>query len=133
MSYALDTNTIVYFLRGQGHVAERWLALPPAQLCLPTVVAHELLVGVAKAGVGIERRGQVERLLAALTPLPFGLDEARAAVQIRLQLEANGTLIGPFDLLIAATALARGAVLVTRNTREFSRVQGLRLEDWYAG
>ena len=80
-----------------------------------------------------ERRAQIERLLDVLTPLPFGMDEARTAARVRMQLEATGTPIGPFDLLIAATALARGGILVTRNTREFSRVQGLRLDDWFGG
>ena len=95
MSYALDTNTVVYFLRGQGLVAERWLALAPAELAVPAVVAHELLVGVVKAGAGPERQRQVGRLLATLAVLPFGMDEARAATVIRLHLEAAGRRSDP--------------------------------------
>ncbi|HSL81928.1 MAG TPA: PIN domain-containing protein [Thermoanaerobaculia bacterium] len=65
------------------------------------------------------------------TLLPFGAAEARAAARIRAGLEAQGRTIGPYDILIAATALARGEVLVTHNTEELGRVEGLRLEDWF--
>lgn len=60
-----------------------------------------------------------------------GVEPAKAAARIRADLESRGLPIGPYDVLIAATALARGAILVTHNTVELSRVAGLRLEDWY--
>ena len=63
--------------------------------------------------------------------LAFGAAEARAAARIRLDLELVGKPVGPMDLLIAATALEQGAVLVTHSTREFRRILGLRIEDWY--
>ena len=63
--------------------------------------------------------------------LPFGPEEARVTAQLRARLESQGTPIGPLDTLIAGTALAHGGVLVTRNLREFARVPGLALEDWY--
>jgi tRNA(fMet)-specific endonuclease VapC len=63
--------------------------------------------------------------------LPFGEAEARAAARIRADLETVGKPIGPHDVLIAATALAHGATLVTRNLRESRRVKGLLVEDWY--
>jgi tRNA(fMet)-specific endonuclease VapC len=63
--------------------------------------------------------------------LPFGAAEAHAAARIRLDLEKAGQPIGPMDLLIAATAVEQGAILVTHNAREFRRVRGLRAEDWY--
>lgn len=66
-----------------------------------------------------------------MTVLPFGLEEARAAARIRVDLESRGEPIGPHDTLIAATAVAAGGILVTHNTKEFSRVGKLRLEDWY--
>ena len=64
--------------------------------------------------------------------VPFDLTAARAAAGIRSELEGRGLSIGPMDLLIAGTALSRGAVLVTNNVKEFSRIQGLRIEDWAA-
>jgi tRNA(fMet)-specific endonuclease VapC len=63
--------------------------------------------------------------------LPFGLDAARTAAEIRMELERHGTPIGPLDTLVAATALEYRATLVTHNVREFGRVKGLKVEDWY--
>ncbi len=68
---------------------------------------------------------------AVVATLPFGLAEARRAAQIRAALEVAGTPIGPYDVLIAATALAHGGTLVTHNVQEFDRVAGLPLVDWY--
>jgi tRNA(fMet)-specific endonuclease VapC len=129
--YALDTNTLVYFFRGEGHVAERLLATSPADVAVPAVVVYELETGIAKSADPARRRGQLDRLLRAVALLPFGLEEARAAARVRAHLERAGTPIGPMDTLIAATALARSATLVTRNTREFARVPGLTVEDWF--
>ena len=66
-----------------------------------------------------------------MTTVPFGRPEAAAAARVRADLEAEGRPIGPYDVLIAGTALAQGAVLVTRNVREFNRVRGLAVENWY--
>ena len=77
------------------------------------------------------RRAQLDRLLEVVTVLPFGPHEARTAAKIRATLEAAGTPIGPMDTLIAGAALAHGATLVSHNVREFSRVEGLRVEDWF--
>jgi tRNA(fMet)-specific endonuclease VapC len=129
--FVLDTNTLVYFFRGQGQVAKHLLATPPADLGVPTVVAYELETGIAKSSDRAKRRGQLDQLLRVVTVLPFGLDEARAAAVLRARLELDGTPIGPMDTLIAATALANRGVLVTRNVGEFGRVPGLVVEDWY--
>ena len=69
--------------------------------------------------------------LGSLQILPFGEAEARVAARVRVALEKDGKPIGPMDLLIAATALEQGAVLVTHDVKEFSRIRGLRVEDWY--
>lgn len=129
--YALDTSTVVDYLRGNGRVAERLLATPPREVAIPAVVLYELELGAEKAGASPRRRSQLTELVQSATLLAFGAEEAKAAARIRADLESRGLPIGPHDVLIAATALARGAVLVTHNTDEFSRVQGLRLEDWY--
>lgn len=70
-------------------------------------------------------------LLAAVRLLPFGELAAERAAAIRIDLERIGKVIGPMDVLIAGTALAHGATLVTHNTAEFSRIEGLRVVDWY--
>lgn len=129
--YALDTNSVSYFLKGRGGVAERLLAEPPSNVAVPSVVLYELEFGAARseAPAGLKRR--LDQLLRSLAVLPFGVDEARAAARVRLALERSGQPIGPLDLLIAATTLEHGAILVTHNLKEFGRVPGLRVEDWY--
>jgi tRNA(fMet)-specific endonuclease VapC len=129
--YALDTNSVSYFLKGRGRVAERLLAQPPSNVGLPSLVLYELAYGAARSQAPADLRGRLDALLRSLQVLPFGEAEARAAAQIRVGLEKAGKPIGPLDLLIAATALEQRAVLVTHNTKEFRRVKGLRLEDWY--
>jgi tRNA(fMet)-specific endonuclease VapC len=129
--YALDTNTLSYFFKGQGQVAERLLSTPPAEVAIPSVVLFELEFGLARSRHVEERRKQLREFVAAAAILPFGVGEARAAAQVRSDLERQGGVIGPYDLLIAGTALSHGAILVTHNTREFGRVRGLAIEDWY--
>lgn len=129
--YALDTNTIAYFFKGMGGVGIRLMAVPPGQVEVSAIVAYELAVGVAKSPEASRRREQLARFLASIQLVPFGPHEAEVAAGVRSDLEQRGVPIGPIDVLIAGAALARGAVLVTRNTREFSRVPGLQLESWY--
>ena len=129
--YALDTNSLVYFFKGMGRVGERLLATPPREIALPTVVLYELEVGAAKSHSPQRRRRQLDEVVSWMTVLPFGAEEAKVAAQVRADLEQAGTPIGPYDILIAATALHHKATLVTRNVREFSRVAGLAVEDWY--
>ncbi len=129
--YLLDTNTLIYFFRGQGQVAQRLLATPPAEVAVPTLVLYELELGLAKSNQPERRRAQLDSFLSAVRVIPFGHDEARAAARLRARLESRGEPIGPVDVLIAGTALSRHATLVTRNTREFARVDGLQLVNWY--
>ena len=129
--YALDTNSLSYFLKGRGRVGQRLLAQPPAKVGLPSVVLYELVFGATRSQAPPDLKARLEALLQSLPILPFGEAEARAAARIRADLETVGKPIGPHDVLIAATALAHGATLVTRNLREFRRAKGLRIEDWY--
>ena len=129
--YVLDTNSVVYFLKGEGRVGERLLSRKPSEVALPAVVLYELEVGVVRSKSPSRRRQQLDALLGVTRVLPFGPAEARTAAQIRADLEAAGEGIGPLDTLIAATALANRGTLVTHNLREFRRVRGLGLEDWY--
>lgn len=131
MRFALDTNSLIYFFRGEGQVARRLLATPPGRILIPAVVLYELETGLAKSSEPAKRRAQLARLIDVVTLLPFGAAEARAAASLRARLEILGTPIGPMDTLIAGTALVAGATLVTHNIREFGRVPGLFIEDWY--
>lgn len=99
------------------------------ELAVPSVVAYELEYGTLKTK-GPRRRAVITRLLAHSVQVPFDHEAAREAARIRIELEKQGAVIGPMDLLIAGTATSRSAILVTNNTRAFSRVRGLRLADW---
>ena len=104
--YILDTNTLIYFFNGMGDVASRLLGEPPHAIGLPTIVIFELEVGIAKSTAPRKRMTQLKALPDIVAVLPFGEAEARTAARIRASLEKQGTPIGPYDLLIAGTALA---------------------------
>jgi len=129
--FALDANTIIHAFQGKGGVAARLVTVPPSRIAIPAVALFEVERGVLKSRNAALRRSQLDELVAVCRVLPF--DERCAAIGARLHadLERLGCKIGPLDTLIAATALAHGATLVTHNRREFERVAGLRIEDWY--
>ena len=128
---ALDTNTLVYYFKGIGNVAQHLKVTPPREVGIPSVVLYELEVGIAKSTAPRKRRQSLANLLRLVRILSFDEASARAAAGIRTRLETAGTPIGPLDTLIAGTALRHSATLVTHNTMEFSRVPGLQVIDWY--
>ncbi|MCK4378355.1 MAG: type II toxin-antitoxin system VapC family toxin [Deltaproteobacteria bacterium] len=129
--YFLDTNTLIYFFKGMGRVAEMLLSKSPRDISIPAVALYELEVGIAKSKKPEARRKQLQTLTAQVSIAPFGTREAEAAAIIRAHLESMGMPIGPYDTLIAGIAFSRHAILVTHNTGEFERVNGLELEDWF--
>ena len=130
--WVLDTNTLIYFFKGQGNVSDALLRHAPRDLGIPAIVLYELQVGIAKSTSPKKRRDQLNAMAQASQVLPFGPAEAEAAAQIRVNQERLGRPIGPYDLLIAGTAVSQNGILVTRNVREFGRIEGLRVEDWYS-
>jgi len=129
--YVLDTNTLIYYFKGMGNVAERLLQTAPRDIAIPAVVLYELEVGIAKSNDTKKRRKQLDDFIALITVLPMGIKEAKTAANIRATLEKKGTPIGAMDTLIAGVVLANQGVLVTHNRKEFSRVEGLWIEDWF--
>ena len=129
--YLLDTNTLIYFFKDIGNVAETLLSKSPKNISIPSIVLYELEVGIAKSNNPKKRKKQLEALTSRITVQPFTSREAEVAAMIRADLEKQGTPIGPYDTLIAGTALSVNATLVTNNTKEFQRVAGLSLEDWF--
>lgn len=129
--YVLDSNTVIHFFKGKGNVGKRLLTVAPTEIALPAAALYELEVGRLKSRNPAQRRRELEDLCAFVTVLPFGPAEAAAAAQVRADLERVGLTIGPYDVLIAGTALSHRAILVTNNTDEFSRVLGLAVEDWF--
>ncbi|SEH08795.1 type II toxin-antitoxin system VapC family toxin [Candidatus Venteria ishoeyi] len=129
--YIVDTNTLIYFFKGLGNVSDRFLAVSPKNMAIPTVVLHELEYGIAKSTSPDKRRVQLKTLCAVVEILPFDAEAARLSASIRVNLEKKGTPIGAYDVLIAGTALAYQGILVTNNTKEFVRIPSLKLENWY--
>lgn len=131
--FLLDTNILSDLVRNpRGAVAGKIAEHGERTVCTSTIVAAELRFGAAKRNAA-SLSMQVERILAAMEILPFEAPADRTYAQLRLALERRGTPIGPNDLLIAAHALAAGCVLVSANLGEFSRVEGLSVENWLAG
>ncbi len=131
MSYVLDTNTLIYFFKGMGQVASHLYSCDPHEIFIPTVVLYELNVGIQKSASPDKRLSQLSILLNQVQVIPFGRREAEVSAQIRATLERQGKPIGPYDIQIAGCALANNATLVTHNTKEFKRVEGLQVVDWF--
>lgn len=127
----LDTNTCIHFLNGtHPSVRERLLSTPPVDIAIPAIVKAELLVGARKSMRSAETLSLVTRFLEPFEIVPFDSDVSGTYAVIRADLEKYGRVIGPNDLLIAATVLHHNGTLATHNIREFSRVAGLKIENW---
>lgn len=131
MAYLLDTNTLIYLFKNMGKVRQHMAQYKDTDLRLCTPVMWELLTGAFKAQSPSSQLARLKEMENRFTVLPFDLDSARHAAQTRAHLERLGTPIGNVDTLISGIALAQDLTLVTRNTREFERVPGLRVENWY--
>jgi tRNA(fMet)-specific endonuclease VapC len=131
MMYVLDTNTLIYFFKGSGNVSTHLLSKPPSDIAIPSIVLFELEVGIGKSINPDKRKKQLKDFLSVVHLIPFGYEAAQIAADIRVNLENQGLPIGPYDVLIAASAMSVQGTLVTHNTKEFQRVNDLKIEDWY--
>lgn len=129
--YLLDTNTLIYFFKGLGNVTKTLLSHSPKEIAIPSLVVYELQVGIAKSNSPEKREQQLQTLLSQVEVLDFTCKEAKAAAKIRANLEQKGQPIGPMDTLIAGYALAHNCTLVTNNTKEFKKIESIKLEDWF--
>lgn len=128
--YMLDTNIVSALLRyPDGNAAKRIGEVGPDAICVSIITAAELRYGCARKG-SAKLLAHVEAILESVQVLPLDVPADTEYGGIRAELEAAGKPIGANDLLIAAHAYAIGAVLVTDNTNEFTRVRGLRVENW---
>ena len=133
MTYMLDTNACISYLnRADSPVRTRLQRLGPESVALCSVVEAELHYGVLRSSRPEENLARLGLFLRPFVSYPFDSESARAYGETRSRLARVGTPIGPNDLMIAAIALVHGAVLVTHNTREFSRIESLQTEDWEA-
>ena len=131
MKYVLDTNTIIYFIKGQYPQLDVRLRHTPSQeIFIPSIVVSEIEYGARKSKDYEKTMRVYRQFLEAFTIVPY---DGRMGVfygLIRASLEKQGKKIEPNDLIIAAETLAMGGTLVTKNFSEFRRVEGLRVEDW---
>ena len=130
MRFMLDTNICIQIM---NHADDRMLARlieHEGKMCISTIVAAELRFGAAKSAAKKKNQQLLAEFLAPLEVIPFDEDAAESYGELRATLEKAGRPIGPLDTLIAGHALSLSATLVTNNTREFKRVQGLRVENW---
>ncbi|MGI0489867.1 type II toxin-antitoxin system tRNA(fMet)-specific endonuclease VapC [Pantanalinema rosaneae CENA516] len=131
MNYLLDTNVCIIYLKGRNlNLKQRLEAVPNHEIAVCSIVKAELCFGAMKS-VNPERNFALQqKFLAQFISLPFDDLAATTFGVIRSQLETQGTPIGAYDLQIAAIALANNLTLITHNTGEFGRVDGLQVEDW---
>lgn len=131
MIYLLDTNTCIIYLKNLNPGIVRKLSTTPASnVAVCSVVKAELFYGAMRSNKPTQTLRVQQRFLAQFVSLPFDDQAGLIHGQIRAQLAALGTPIGPYDLQIAVIAMANNLTLVTHNTREFRRVEGLLIEDW---
>lgn len=126
----LDTNLCIRALRDRPAGIRERLKEEFDTVCISAVVRYELYVGAAQSGDVDRKRREIDEFLSPFPCLPFDDGAAFHAADIRADLQRKGNLIGPNDLLIAGHARSLGLKLITGNLREFSRVEGLRCEDW---
>lgn len=131
MKYMLDTNICIYAIKHKPDVViKRFLQHDPEEMCVSAVTYAELMHGVEKSMAVEKNHIAMSLFLSPITILEFHASAAEEYGKIRAELERKGTPIGPMDMLIAGHARSEGLILVTNNTREFQRVEGLIVEDW---
>lgn len=126
----LDTNAASVAMRGHPAFDARLQALSSGQWCISAVTCSEIRYGVARRPEAVRLRRLVAEFLRIAPVFPWDTEAANRHGVLRADLRARGQSIGDFDEMIAAHALALGAVLVTDNTRHFARVPGLVIENW---
>lgn len=132
--YLLDTNVCIRLLNksGNSQFVQKFLVRSPTDFRLCSVVKLELYYGAYKSSKRSQNLEKLNQFFQQFESLTLDDTSAQLAGQIRASLDASGTPIGSNDLLIGAIALSHNLILITHNTREFSRIDGLQLEDWEA-
>ena len=131
MKYMLDTNICIYAIKNKPEKVLNTLKEKMNDgICISAITLAELAHGVEKSAARDKNRAALLRFLTILTVLPFDDLAAAKYGEVCADLQRKGTPIGTMDMLIAAHAKSEGLILVTNNTREFERVQGLTLENW---
>ncbi|QNB47660.1 PIN domain-containing protein [Thermanaerosceptrum fracticalcis] len=131
MRYMLDTNICIYIIKKKPvQVFQIFNALKVGDVCISSITLAELQYGVYKSQFPERNKLALVNFLAPITILPFSDRASVLYGHIRAGLEKRGQIIGAYDLMIAAHALSEDLILVTNNTKEFSRIPNLPLKNW---
>jgi tRNA(fMet)-specific endonuclease VapC len=130
LKYMLDTNIVIYTIKNRPDEVRTAFNKHDGQMSISTVTLGELIYGAERSSQPEKNMAVIEGMAARLEVLPFEPQDAAHFGQLRAELMNIGAPIGPYDMMIAGHARARGLILVTNNSREFERVPGLRIENW---
>jgi tRNA(fMet)-specific endonuclease VapC len=130
LKYMIDTNIAIYTLKNRPAKVRAAFKKHSGEMCLSSVSLGELIYGAEKSAQVESNLAVIEGLAARLKLESFDTQAAMHFGQLRAELAKTGSLIGPYDMMIAGHARALGLILVTNNRREFDRVSGLRVENW---
>ena len=133
MQYLLDTCVISDFYQGDKNTVKKIKKTTPKAIAASALTVAEIEYGICKIR-GTKKGEAIEKftreLFEVITIIPLEYDIAKKVGEIRAELESKGKVIGSYDLLIAGTAISKGLIMITNNTREFSNIEGLEIEDW---
>ena len=131
MKYMLDTNICIYVIKHKPEsVIRKFLEQNPADICISSITYAELMHGVEKSQSKDKNRLALTLLLSPIQIIDFDSHAAEEYGKIKADLQSQGKIIGPMDLLIASHAKSKGLTIITNNTKEFKRVKQLEVEDW---
>ena len=129
--YLLDTNICIYIINKHSkNAVKKMINLNPQDIKISSITVAELEYGASKSERRDKNRSALRDFLSPFEIIPFCTQDAEIYGIIRAELEHSGAPIGPYDMQLAAQALARDYIFVTNNTAEFSRIKKLKLENW---
>lgn len=132
MNYVLDTDTIIYFLKGDPQVVKKVLHLDSKSIHTTIINHSELLFGAHNSAHIEKNLKKISQFLNAVSILPYNQDASQKFVQLKASLKAKGKLIADMDLMIASICLGQNITLVTNNSRHFERIPHLKITNWIA-
>ncbi len=130
LQYMLDTDICIHVIKERPERLRQKFERHADQISISSIVLAELLYGAEKSTHRLANLQAVMSFAARLETVPFGQNAAAHYGQVRSELETQGRVIGPYDMLIGAHARSEGLIVITRNRREFDRIAGLRVETW---
>ena len=131
IQYMLDTNICIYIIKQKPQkVFDRFNTLKVGQVCISAITFSEMQFGISHSSLPEKNQKALNKFLAPVEILDYPAEASPIYGELRTKLQASGELIGPHDMLIAAHAMSQNLVLVTNNTKEFSRLAGLKYENW---